>query len=59
MYQQKLCGCGSGLPRQEVRDGYGIFLCFCCQQCKTEKLSGYRKDIFEHYDCDEPIDAED
>lgn len=39
-----------------IYDGHGIFLTYVCPRCKTEKLSGFRADIFEAYDCDEPID---
>jgi len=50
------CNCGSGLQREEVVDGYGIFLCFVCQKCREEKLSHYRSDIFEQYETDEQIE---
>jgi len=49
------CGCGSGLFRYPLNDGYGIFLCYVCNDCKDEKLKRYRPDIMERYQCDEPI----
>jgi len=52
------CNCGSGLEREEVIDGHGIFLCFVCDKCKKEKLSQYRNDIFENYDSDESIEED-
>jgi len=52
------CPCGSGLPREDVYDGHGIFLCFVCDRCRKEKLSQYRKDIFDFYDADEAIEEE-
>jgi hypothetical protein len=54
----KKCECGSGLERCTLNDGYGIFLTYACDKCMTEKLSHYREDIMEKYECDEPIDEE-
>jgi len=56
---QRQCPCGSGLPREEIKDGHGIFLTFVCDKCRDETLSQYRSDIFESYDCDEDIEPED
>ena len=53
------CNCGSNLPPHNVYDGYGIFLRKVCDRCEANALSGYRKDIFEAYDCDEAIEPED
>lgn len=53
------CECGSGLEREPDYDGYGIFLFYSCKKCWAKKISHYRKDIYEHYECDEPIEAED
>ena len=53
-----LCNCGSGEYREAIYDGYGIFLAYVCDKCRKEKLKGFRKDIFENYDCDEPIEPE-
>ncbi len=56
---QKLCPCGSGLPRHELKDGYGIFLTFACEKCEAEKMKGFRPDIMSRYECDEPIEPDD
>ena len=50
------CECGSNKETEAVYDGYGIYLCRVCEDCRGEKLSKYRRDIFERYDCDEDID---
>lgn len=52
------CPCGSGEWPAAEYDGYGIFLFYACSKCYDEKRSHYRPDIFEAYDCDEPIDEE-
>lgn len=54
----KLCPCGSGLHDEEVYDGYGIYLCRVCDNCKDERLKGYRSDIFENYETDEQIEED-
>ena len=54
----KLCGCNSGEERYEYKDGHGIFLFFACSKCYDQKRSRYRDDIFERYQCDEPIEPE-
>jgi len=54
----KLCPCGSGEPRRELKDGYGIFLTFACDKCERDKLAKFRPDIMSRYDTDEPIEAE-
>lgn len=52
------CSCGSGeIPDREY-DGYGIFLCYTCPKCRDQKLARYRADIFERYECDEPIEPD-
>jgi hypothetical protein len=33
-------------------------MCYVCDDCKAEKLAGFRPDIFENYECDEPIDED-
>ena len=48
----KRCNCGSGLPREEMRDGYDIFLTYCCEKCRLEKRLQYRSDIFDRYEPD-------
>jgi hypothetical protein len=50
------CPCGSGLEPEEQVDGYGIFLCYTCEQCEKKKLAGFRPDIFTQYDTDEQIE---
>lgn len=52
------CGCGSGHPRRELRDGHGIFLTFVCSACEQRKLQSYRSDILEYYHAEEPIDED-
>lgn len=54
------CPCGSGLPREELRDARGIFCTFICDACEDEKRGRFRPDIFTDptYPADEPI-AED
>jgi len=54
-----LCSCGSGKPRYPLHDGYGIFLTHACEDCEGAKLSRFRPDIMDAYDCDEPIEPED
>jgi len=55
---KRTCPCGSGEDRYAQYDGHGIFLTFTCTKCHKEKMSRYRADIMEAYDCDEPIDAD-
>lgn len=55
----KLCPCGSGLPRIEEVDGYGIYLFYACDKCRKEKLDKYRPDIKERYEADENIEPEE
>jgi len=50
------CGCGSGLSRYPLYDGYGIFLCYACERCEKQKLKGFRPDIMERYETDENIE---
>jgi hypothetical protein len=52
------CTCGSGLPPESQFDGYNIFLCYTCSKCYAKKMKGYRSDIHERYECDEPIEPE-
>jgi hypothetical protein len=60
MERQRLqhCPCGSGEYPEPQYDGYGIFLCYTCPKCAAGRLKGYRADIFERYDADEPIEEE-
>jgi hypothetical protein len=52
------CRCGSGAYPYALHDGHGIFLCYACDSCRAKKLAGYRPDILEFYDADEPIESE-
>jgi len=52
------CWCGSGEYPNANYDGHGIFLCYSCSKCHAEKMKGYRPDIFESYECDEPIEED-
>jgi hypothetical protein len=53
------CPCGSGEYPQAQHDGYNIFLCYTCPRCHREKMSHYRHDIHDRYECDEPVESED
>lgn len=53
------CDCGSGLQTHKQYDGYGIYLCRTCRTCHQKKMSRYRRDIREQYECDEPIGTEE
>jgi hypothetical protein len=59
MSRLRECPCGSGEFPTPQHDGHGIFMCYTCSECEREKMSGWRSDIHERYECDEPIDAED
>jgi hypothetical protein len=52
------CPCGSGEWPDAQHDGHGIFLFYSCPKCFKEKRSHYRDDIFEDYECDEPIEED-
>lgn len=55
------CPCGSGEFPDAEYDAQGIFLCYCCDKCRREKLSHYRPEILTGYsqaDVDEPIEEE-
>ena len=41
-----------------ISDGYGIPLAVVCDSCESQVLSGFRSDIMERYECDEPIEPE-
>jgi hypothetical protein len=41
---------------EALYDGHNIFMCYACDHCKAEKLAGFRPDIFDNYECDEPIE---
>lgn len=50
------CSCGSGKDKYPINDGYGIFLCYVCEECEERKLATYRPDIMERYETDEQIE---
>lgn len=41
-----------------INDGYGIPLSVVCDSCAEQVLLGYRADIFDQYETDEPIDSD-
>lgn len=54
--QRWQCPCGSGDCKEAMHDGYGIFMTYACSGCWAEKRKGFRSDIFERYEADEPIE---
>jgi len=58
MIKYRWCSCGSKLPKHALYDGHDIFLTYACEKCEKKKLSGYRSDIMDRYECDEPIDSD-
>ena len=57
--QVRTCSCGSDYVPYWFNDGRGIPLFKGCPRCAKSKLKGYRSDIMDSYDADEPIDSED
>lgn len=57
--RRQVCTCGSGHFPTAQHDGYGIFLCYTCDNCERKKLSTYRDDIFTRYETDERIEPLD
>ena len=53
------CNCGSGECKFPLHDGHGIFLTYACDVCEKDKLSRFRPDIMERYECDEPIEEDE
>jgi len=53
------CSCGSGREQRALYDGYGIFMCYACSECRDRKVRSFRPDIFTRYECDEPIEESD
>lgn len=58
MARLQSCPCGSGLYPEAQQDGYGIFLCYTCENCEKQQMKKYRSDIHDRYDTDEPIEEE-
>jgi len=54
----KFCPCGSQERPRALYDGHGIYMCLVCDKCEARKMKGFRPDIMERYDTDEPIDAD-
>jgi hypothetical protein len=54
------CHCGSGEAAFAEYDARGIFLCYCCDKCREDKLAGYRPEVLTDpdYECDEQIDPD-
>jgi len=52
------CGRGSWDVEEEY-DGHGIYMGRWCPKCRAKALAGFRSDIFDAYECDEPIEPED
>lgn len=40
-------------------DGYGIYLARVCDDCVEEVMAGFRPDIKDRYEADEPIEPEE
>ena len=55
---QKICNCGSGLPKGPNYDARGIFLTYTCKVCHADKMKGYRQEVLTDpgYETDEPVD---
>ena len=54
------CPCGSHKFPDAQHDARNIFLCYTCEDCEAEKLSGYRPDVLVDADYwhDEPIEED-
>jgi len=53
------CGCGSGHEPSWENDGYGIPLFLACDKCWQQQRKKYRVDVFDRYECDEPIEPDE
>lgn len=53
------CPCGSGKEADARFDGHGIFLTYTCDTCEKKKMAGFRPDIMDDYECDEPLEPEE
>ncbi len=56
----RLCTCGSGEPRRELRDAHSIFCGFVCDASEDRKRAMFDPRIFtaDPYPSDEPIESE-
>lgn len=57
----RLCSCGSGKYPERADDARGIFIANVCDDCRKERLKGYRLEVLEdpNYECDEPIEPDE
>jgi hypothetical protein len=60
MNPHQTCPCGSGKARKAEHDARGIFLCYTCDDCRKQKLSGYRSEVLADgaYNHEEPLDED-
>jgi hypothetical protein len=58
--RERLCFCGSMLPKNAEYDARGIFITYACTKCRKYKLSGYRANVLADSDYwhDGPIGSE-
>lgn len=49
------CICGSGKPCEDIYDGRGIYVTRVCDDCKEERLKGYRPEILNRYYKEEDV----
>jgi len=54
MARLQQCPCGSGNLPEALYAGHNIFMCYVCDYCRAETVAGFRPDIFENYESDEP-----
>jgi hypothetical protein len=56
----RLCPCGSGHSRSDLKDARGIFVTFVCSACRAEKAKRFRPEVLgdSQYDCDEPVEED-
>ncbi len=54
------CLCGSGEEAYPEHDARGIFISYCCDQCRLNILSRYRPEVLtdSSYECDEDIEPD-
>lgn len=61
MARLRHCPCGSGNFPEAQFDARDIFMCYTCEECETDKLKTYRRDILTdpNYYADEDIDGDE
>jgi hypothetical protein len=54
------CHCGSGKQSWWENDARGIPLARVCEECKEERLKGFRPEVLtdSNYEADEPIEED-